>query len=238
MLLWVLLSLTPVSHAKTYRVLLYSPNNPPYVVMDSPGKPGIFIDIFDRLSELTGEKFEFVHQPIARGLFEFDEGRIDIEPGVNPNWRTHLKVQGLYSISYGISEEVIVFAPGFKKEVKDPSDLFEEIVGIARGFSYPRFDAAFSTDSIIRVNNVSQTHLIEQLLKQRFKQIFVGLNTIRYFQSIKPEFQVLEIGDIVDQQDVMMRVHPQHEALLPSLNGALQKMLKDGDIDKIYAKYR
>lgn len=224
--------------AKSYKVLLYSPNNPPYVILDDPDNEGIFKDTFAAIAHLTQDHFEFVHQPIARGLFEFDEGRIDIEPGVNPNWRKHLKVVGLYSEPYAISEEVIVFAPGYKKEVTGPSDLLDEIVGIARGFSYPRFDAAFSTDAIVRVNNVSQTHLMEQLLKSRFKQIFVGLNTIRYFQATRPEYQVLEIGNVVDEQKVMMRVHPQNAELMPRLNQAIAQLKAKGEIKRIYDKYR
>ncbi|XOV78501.1 MAG: substrate-binding periplasmic protein [Aestuariibacter sp.] len=224
--------------AKSYKVLLYAPNNPPYVILDDPDNQGIFMDTFAAISKLTKDQFEFVHQPIARGLFEFDEGRIDIEPGVNPNWRKHLKVIGLYSEPYALSEEVIVFAPGHKKEVTGPSDLLDEIVGIARGFSYPRFDAAFSTDAIIRVNNVSQTHLMEQLLKSRFKQIFVGLNTIRYFQATRPEYQVLEIGNVVDEQQVMMRVHPQNAELMPRLNQAIAQLKASGEVTRIYDKYR
>lgn len=224
--------------AGTYSVLLYAPNNPPYVTFEDANKKGIFIDIFSAISEITGDKFEFEHQPIARGLLEFDEGRIDIEPGVNPNWREHRKEPGLYSIPYAISEEVIVFAPGHKKDVREPADLIDEIVGIARGFSYPKFDAAFSTDAIIRVNNVSQTHLIEQLLKGRFRQIFVGLNTIQYLQSVQPEYRMLEIGNVVDVQNVMMRVHPQQAELLNRLNEALDKLIQEKKIDAIYDNYR
>lgn len=236
-LLLCLLMATKANAASSFKVLLYAPNNPPYVIHDEHNK-GIFIDLFGAISAITQDEFHFVHQPIARGLFEFDEGRIDIEPGVNPNWRKHLKVVGLYSEPYAVSEEVIVFAPGHKKPVSGPADLLDEIVGIARGFSYPRFDAAFSTDAIIRVNNVSQTHLMQQLLKQRFKQIFVGLNTIRYFQATRTEYRVLEIGDIVDEQQVMMRVHPSRVDLLPRLNEALLLLQNNGEIQRIYDKYR
>ena len=43
--------------------------------MISQGKQsGIFVDIFSRLSEITGYKFNFVQLPVARGLREFDLG--------------------------------------------------------------------------------------------------------------------------------------------------------------------
>ncbi len=224
--------------AETLTVMLYSPANPPYAVLEENGVSGIFVDIFNQVSEITGDDFEFIHLPIARALHEFDQGRIDIEPGVNPNWRQHLKVLGLYSVTYAISEEVVVFSPGHFKEVLEPSDLFDEAVGIVRGFSYPRFDTAFSTDLIIRVNNVSQTHLLEQLLHRRFEQIFVGLNTIKYFQKIKPQYRVLEIGNVVDRQEVKMRVHPSNKTFMPRLNNALEQMLNAGKIDEIYSKYQ
>lgn len=233
-----LLIISSVSSADTYKVMLYSPNNPPYIIFEGDKEVGIFIDIFTEIGKITGDKFEFVHLPIARALLEFDKGNVDIEPGVNPNWRQHLKVIGQYSVSYAQSDEVIVFSPGNKIEVNGPADLMNEIVGIVRGFSYPDYDAAFSTDSIIRINNVSQTHLLEQLLKKRFKQIFVGLNTILYFQKVYPEYQSIEIGNVVDSQSVMMRVHPDKAELMPRLNKALETLMLNKEIEKIYARYR
>ncbi|WP_338292618.1 substrate-binding periplasmic protein [Planctobacterium marinum] len=227
-----------IGASEKYSVMLYEPNNPPYVIFDNADTSGIFLDVFAGIEQHTNLKFEFVYMPIARALHEFDAGNIDIEPGVNPDWRRHMKVLGEYSVAYAISEEVVVFSPGNYKDVKGPGDLLDEIVGIVRGFSYPEYDAAFSSEMIIRINNVSQTNLLQQLLKDRFKQVFVGLNTILYFQKEMPEYRHLQIGSVVDKRDVMMRVHPNQKAILPVLNDALMQMINEGEIQRIYARYR
>lgn len=238
MLFWLVIATQHVQAEERLKVLLYQPGNPPYTMLDGGSNKGIFTDMFNRISEITKVQFELVGRPVARGLAEFDAGRVDVEPGVNPNWRAHMRVPGLYSMSYAKSVEVVVFAPGKKKPVKVPSDLFGEIVGVVRGFVYPRFDAAMSAGLITRLDNLSSDLLLEQLLVGRLDQIFVGYDTILYMQKIRPEYRVLEIGNVVDEQDVMLRLHPDKAAYLPLFNQALQQMMNDGEIEKIYTQYR
>lgn len=198
----------------------------------------LFVDILSAVSDLTELEFEFHVLPVAKGLQEFNLGRIDLEPGVHPIWRTYQSVHGVYSIPYAKSTEVIVFAPGQKKTVTHPSHLAGEIIGTTRGFSYPDFDSAFSSGMITRLDNLSQSLIIEQLFAGRFQQIFVGRSTILYFQKIRPEMQVLVIGNVVEEKEVMMRVHPSKEHVLESLNAALKTLLSRGEIKNIYDKYR
>ncbi len=228
----------PVLAEPPLKVLLYQPGNPPYTLLEGDKHQGLFTDIFHRIEEITKLQFELVSRPVARGLAEFDAGRIDIEPGVNPDWRAHMRVPGLYSISYAKSTEVVVFAPGKKKPVKVPSDLFGDMVGVVRGFVYPKYDAAMSAGLIIRLDNLSSDLLLEQLLVGRLNQIFIGYDTLLYLQKVRPEYKALDIGDIVDEQEVMMRLHPEKTKYLPIINQALQREIKDGEIEQIYSRYR
>ena len=104
--LTVILFITACGHAlaeQPLKVLLYQPGNPPYTLLEVDKHKGLFTDIFQRIEEISKLQFELVNRPVARGLAEFDAGRIDIEPGVNPDWRAHMRVPGLYSISYAKS---------------------------------------------------------------------------------------------------------------------------------------
>jgi polar amino acid transport system substrate-binding protein len=226
------------TQAETFTVLAYLPGNPPYNIVDGQIILGISRDLCEAIGKHSGDKFKFIAMPIARGLQEFDNGSIDIEPGVNPNWRDHLKIKGLYSIPYADSITVIAFTPGRKKPVLEPSDLFGDIVGMTRGFSFPRFDKAISAGLITRIDNLSQSLLIEQLYLGRLQQIFINRTTLAYFQKQRPEMSTLEIGDETDRQELMMRVHPNKAYLLPRMNEALLAMLASGEIDRIYAKYK
>ena len=228
----------PQAFAESYTVVVYKPNNPPYVVVDDPWRKGIFVDLFDAIGRITGDSFTFVHMPVARALKEFDKGKVDIEPGVTPDWRRHMSVLGHFSIPYEVSQEVVIFAPGKSQKVNKPADLYDKAVGTVRGFSYPHYDAAFASGMIHRVDGLSQTQLIEQLLAGRLDQAFVGLNTIRYFAKVMPKYRVLEIGQVVDEHRISLRVHPDHKALMPRLNEAISQLLEQGVIDQIYANYR
>ncbi|TWX58559.1 substrate-binding periplasmic protein [Colwellia hornerae] len=229
--------------ANTYKVVSYDPANPPHNIstIDQQGNTkisGIFADMFLQIGEITGDTFIMVKMPAARAMLEFDLGRVDIEPGINPVWRSNSKEIGLYSIAYERVEEVIVFRAGDQFDVKTPKDLFGHKVGIVRGFIYPRFESSFAKDEINRILNKSESLLIKQLLAERIDQIFISKSSIEYMKRHLPALNDIVVGDVVSSVEVMMRVHPTKLELIPRLNKALQQMINDKSIEKIIAKYQ
>jgi len=230
-------------NAETYKVISYTPSNPPHniQIVDNQGKQkisGIFADLFTRIGEITGDKFIMVKMPAARGIKEFNLGRVDIEPGISPNWRSYAREPGIYSISYGSVKEVIIFRSGDEFEVKKPEDLFGKTVGVVRGFTYPRFEEAFALGDIERVFNTSEELLIKQLKAKRIDQIFASKASIEYMKKREPALSDLVIGDVVSSVEVMMRIHPTKLELLPKINKALKQMIDDKSIENIFAKYK
>ena len=224
--------------AETYRVLAYTPANPPYNIDNGKQMSGIFIDLFAAIGAITGDRFEFHRLPISRGLKAFEQGRIDIEPGIAPVWRQHMAVAGLYSVPFGSSREVMVFAPGKKFPVRAPEDLLGKEVGIVRGFHYPLFDEVLRQGRITLWDNQSEWLLLKQLSLGRIDQVVVSQAAIEYFQKIHPEWAALEIGDVIMSNAVSMRVHPSKRALLTRLNLAIEQLLANGEMQRIYDKYR
>lgn len=224
--------------AETLKVALYTGGNPPYTIIENNRPSGIFIDIFDNLSKLTSHKFEMVVLPTARVLKEFDYGLVDIEPGVNEKWRQHVSVKGEYSISYSSSTEVLVFKPENMLVVNSPEDLYGKKVGIVRGYSYPLFDKAFDDLKIYRIENVSEINLLKQLMIDRLSYIFIGYRTMLYYQQQIEPYRQFQIGDIVSQVAVKMRIHPSKAHILPELNIALQQMIDNGEMQAIHDKYK
>ncbi|MEW6983842.1 substrate-binding periplasmic protein [Colwelliaceae bacterium 6471] len=234
-LFFLCLLFIPTVSSETFRVALYHKGNPPYSIITENGPSGIFVDIFKRLEQLTPHKFVYRELPVARALKEFDEGNIDIEPGVNEQWRQARKIVGLYSIPFEISTEVIVF----KKEnaINTINDLYDKHVGIVRGYSYPNFEKAFNENKIIKVENLSESILLKQLITNRLQYVFIGFRTILYYQQ-QPIYKQLAIGEIVSEVQAKMRIHPSKAHFLPELNAGLKLMLENGDIEKIYQKYQ
>ncbi len=231
-----LLSCSLTLKAETLSAAIFAKANPPYTIIDGEQASGIILDIYEKLEQMTGHKFDLHIQPAARVMHEFDAGRIDVEAGVNENWRKHNKILGKYSIAYAESTEVIVFKTN-RIKVNSAKDLYGKKVGIVRGYSYPNYDQAFTDNKIVKIENVSERNLLNQLLMGRLEQVFIGYRTILYYQKRFPEYRQLIIGDIVNQDQVKLRFHPSKSHLLPEINKALDKLIKTGVIDKIYQKY-
>jgi len=234
----VLFAISNQLTAETLKVAVYVVPNPPYSIIEEQQRTGIFVDLFKKLEQVTEHKFTFVTLPVARAIRKFDAGDIDIEPGVNEAWRQHTKVLGNYSIAYAQSEDVVVFNKKPAFPVTSPIDLYGKKVGIVRGFTYPKFDPAFSEEKIIKIDNLSEKYLLKQLLLGRLDQIFIGYRTVLYYMKRYPEYQHLIIGDFISKVDVKIRIHPNKAHLLPDINAGLQKMITNGDIESIYNKYK
>jgi len=227
-----------ISNAETFTVMLYEGANPPYSIVKNGQHQGIFVDLFNKISEITPYKFVFYDAPAARTLQEFDLGRIDIEPGVNEVWRQHVKVLGKYTIAYGHSTEIIVFKEKNRIKITSAIDLYGKSVGIVRGYSYPKFDQAFEQKLITKVSNRSEKLLLKQLIADRVKYIFIGDTTVKYYMQQNPEYRNLAFGDMVSQVAVKLRVHPSKAYIIDTLNTALKTLMAQGEIEKIYQKYQ
>lgn len=235
---FLLLLIVKYSSAETLKVAVYTVPNPPYSIEEKSQRSGIFVDIFKRLEQITNHKFNFVTLPVARAIRKFDNGSIDIEPGINEAWRQHTKVVGDYSIAYAQAEDVVVFNQKPAFPVKSANDLFGKKVGIVRGFTYPKFDQAFNQGKITKIDNLSEKYLLKQLLAGRIDQIFIGYRTVLYYMKHTPKYRNFAIGDFIGKVEVKLRIHPSKSHVLPSINAALNLMITNGEIEAIYNKYK
>ena len=233
-----LLLASPPLAAETLIVTLFSGEVPPYSMKKQGKRQGIIIDLFTLLAKYTPHEFVLREAPVARGMREFDLGRVDIEPGVTPAWRKHRAVPGLYSIVYDEAMDVIVFKEENRFKLKQVSDLYGKTIGVVRGYSYPGYDQAFASGKIKKVENSIEEHLLKQVATGRLRQIFMGYRTALYFKKLGGAYKDLAIGDVVGRSSISLRLHPNKADLLPDINAALQKMLDSGEIQAIFDKYK
>ena len=220
-------------HAATFTVGFY--NYPPMMIEQD--KTGIYQDIFDELSKLTGDTFSVQYYPYSRIGLLFNSGQLDIEPGVYPGWVRNQPTPGMFSLPFGKVVDVMVFAPGKAFPVTRPEDLRGKSVGLVRGYAYPDLRALIEAGQIDRRNALNEAQLLEMLARLRFDQIVVNKAIAQYSQTRGPEYRNLEIGDVMNSFDVSMRVHPRHGAWLNKLDAAILELKQRGVIEKIYAKY-
>ncbi|KAF7775078.1 amino acid ABC transporter substrate-binding protein [Pseudoalteromonas aurantia] len=222
---------------KVYSVVLYHEANPPYSFVENHQKDGIFIDLFHEISLLTNLKFKFVPLSVARGKLYFARGKIDIEPGISPRWRDKEEVKGVYSQSYANSKEIIMANSNKLNPVNHISQLYGKVIGKVRGYSYGEFDMHMGNNGLVVVNNKSEKMLVAQLYKKRFDYILIGEASASYFINTEPKYRdFLKVYE-VSNEPVSLRIHPNHQDILPAINQALDLMIKSGTIAEIYAKY-
>lgn len=217
----------------TFRVGFY--NYPPMMI--ESGRTGIYQELLDELSKITGHRFSIQYFPYARLAQEFDLGRIDLEPGVFPGWVKNQRVPGKFSISFGRVVDVLVFAPGKHFSISSPRDLSGRTLGLVRGYTYPDLRELFDSGAVHRSDAVNETQLMTMLAAGRMDQILINKAVAQYNMHIDPRYRELVLGDVLGSFDVSMRVHPSKKALLPELDEAILAMKRSGAIARIYAKY-
>ncbi len=219
--------------AETFEVGFY--DYPPMMIED--GRRGIYQDILDALATLTGDRFNVQYYPYPRIGLLFNEGALDMEPGVYPGWVKDQPTPGMFSIPFGKVVDVLVFAPHKAFAVKQPEDLRGKSVGMVRGYAYPELAALVASGQLDRRNGLNEQQLLTMLAKSRFDQIIINKAIAQYHMREIAEYRRLEIGGVISSYDVSMRVQPRHEAWLNKLDAAIVQLKQQGTIEKIYAAY-
>lgn len=217
----------------TFKVGFY--NYPPMMI--ESGRTGIYQELLDELSKITGHRFQIQYFPYARLAKEFDLGRIDLEPGVFPGWVKHQRIPGEFSVAFGRVVDVLVFAPGKQFPINTPRDLSGRTLGLVRGYAYPDLRELFESGAVHRTEAVSETQLMTMLAAGRMDQILINKAVAQYNILLVPKYRELVLGDVLGAFDVTIRVHPSKKALLPQLDDAIVAMKRSGAIARIYAKY-
>ncbi len=231
--LWVLAAWFGCAQADTIKVGFY--NYPPMMI--ESGHSGIYQDILDELSKITGHHFQIKYLPYARLARDFDVGEIDLEPGVFPGWVIRQKVPGVFSVPFGKVVDVLVFAPGKQYPVNAPRDLSGKTLGLVRGYAYPDLREMFDKGTVHRVDAVNESQLMAMLLGARIDQILINKAVAQYTIRETPKYSEFVLGDVMGSFDVSMRVHPSKKDIVPQLDDAIVSLKRSGAMTRINAKY-
>ncbi len=235
----ILLMLSPnVLQAESFTVGLYQDGLPPLMFPENDVQKGIYKDIFSEIEKITGYSFQYKYYPAARVNTSFENGGLDIEPGINPVWRQDSKVPGEYTIPFAKNFTVVLFAGGEKVAVNSLQDLKGKTIGTVRGYFYPGYMDEFAKKTIIRHDSTSEKQLLKMLAKGRLVQVFIDKAFAQYWMKESPAYKDFKIGNTINELDIMMRVHPQKKHHVSKINKALKQLLKAGTIEAIYEKYQ
>ncbi|MGI0115819.1 substrate-binding periplasmic protein [Zooshikella sp. RANM57] len=225
--------------AEEFSVVLHGQEDfPPYFFKEGDSFRGFYSDFFDALSQKMGDHFSFHDVPFTRSLIMFETNQVDIEPGVNPVWRAGEKVQGLYTIPYAQSVDILLFAPGKRIPVSASEDLEGKRIGVIRGYQYPSFTRFFQSGTILRVDMTRESQLLGMLELGRLDQIIINKYLALYLMKQNPDYKDFEVGYEVSSVDIMLRIHPNKAEALPRFNSAIKQLTDSGTIEQIWKKYR
>jgi polar amino acid transport system substrate-binding protein len=225
--------------------------------MMQDSKAGIYYDILQKISERSDFKFEIEFASSSRSNALFEQGSIDIEPGVNPIWRQHSKLVGDYSIPFTKSEDIVLFKSRDLLNPPSLENLAGKRIGGIRGFTYPMFSDSFSNGTIERVDLKDGPSLFKFFIAGRVDYIIINKIVAAYWILNHPDYQYLSlpdylqgklnsddangsilIGSIISSADLMLRVHPSKKHVLQQLNSIITELITEGEIEGILARYR
>lgn len=223
--------------AESFRVAYYDGGDVPFVILNKQGVSGIFPDLMAAIMRQTGDQLNQQYMPIKRILKSFEDGQLDIEVGANPKWRANSTVPGLYSTAFATGRAVLCYRPGELKTNQAVADFYGQKIGLIAGYNYPEFDAAFAQRKIRRADIFTSTSLLMMLKAQRFDQIIISIYVKQYWQKFDPQRYACEEGRVVDENGMLLRLHPSKAEALPRLNAAIEALKKSGEIDAIFRRY-
>ncbi|MBI9110065.1 ABC transporter substrate-binding protein [Maridesulfovibrio ferrireducens] len=237
----ILIIASPFAHisaAETFRVMLQVESFPPYSFEKGDSRSGIIEDLFTAFAKETGDTFEYVRVPFRRALYQFETGKIDLEPMCNPIWRQSSSLRGIYSIPFAVSEEIVLFNADKYIPINSPEDLLGKTVGVISGYHYPVYGPYFVDGRINSYPLYNENKLIQLLLAGRLDQALMNKDFAQYeikLQNLKDRLIISEPCNVLD---MMIRFHPSKKDAVPRFNKAIQKLLNDGTIEQIYDRYR
>ncbi len=217
--------------AETFRVGFMEGGFPPMFFAEGAPQTGIFVDILNEICQLTGDDFEKKYASTARIKGWFADGDIDIEPGINPLWRSDQKHISRYTIPFMKYTTAVIVKKDKAFPIQTVEDLKGKRVGVIRGYTYPGWESEGYVRDLARNDEM----LFTKLQGGRYDICFAGKLISQYYAR--------ELGlNIVTARpmytlDISFRIHRQQEQAVERFNTALETLFNNGMIDRIIAQY-
>ncbi len=226
------------AHCDTFNVGLLKSGHPPFSFPASHHQKGIYVDILQQITLITGDKFIINYYPNKRLIKSFNDGLIHIEPGVSPLWRTQWKDISRYSIAFTQYTDVTVFRKNELFKINSAADLMDKGVATVKSYYYPGFQNAFNSGKIKRYSLNHELQLLKFLSKkQRGADVgFINEYVLMYY--IKKEGFSFDIGNSIGNVPIMFRFHVDNSSSINRFNKALETLINNGSVSAIIEKYK
>lgn len=217
--------------AEIFHVGLIEAGVPPFIMPKGSESKGIYLEILDAAFKITGDTYEVHYAPAARVIEWFGEGRVDLEPGINPLWRSNQSRVSVYTGSFMTYATCAFRRKPASGRVISVEDLVGQRVGMIRGYSYPGWDDA----RIIRDDSLNDDQLMAKLKAGRFETCYAGMIPGAYAAQ-KMGLDV-EVVKVLYSLDIAFRLRKERAEALARINAALGVLERTGTIQRIIRSY-
>lgn len=213
---------------------LISPERPPYFLHSKTDGTlkGIYIDLLNELTKTSDIKLNYRFYPQSRLRESMRLGIIDLEPGIDSEWRTEKDEQesSVYSNVFMASNEVYVFSETHFDEAPTPKQLQSKQLCRLHGFD--TIEEGQLKDAHRLVN---ESKILDMVAQGHCHYALVPILVLKYWQK-KSTIVLNHTAPIVSYQ-LRLRLNAKFDYLIPELNKQIALMKNNGKIDEIIANY-
>ncbi|WP_345196877.1 substrate-binding periplasmic protein [Kistimonas scapharcae] len=217
------------------RVALLPDNHLPYYsAMEN--QDGIVRELLELIRSRADISFEPHYYPRNRQLKKIDKGELDLVPWTSEQW--HQEKQSVYfTRPFAEHCNVLLFRKDQSQPVYHPRDLYGQVVGTVRDYSYQELDDYFRTGLITRINLRNELQVFDMLVKRRYDVAIAGETQARYL--INHYYQdTIETGPTINCVPVSMMFSAQKEASGKLVDRILQQLMTEGEIQRLLRIWR
>ncbi len=238
----LLLAAGSIRAAALPRLIMVNVDWPPFRMInaqDSSRLYGIDIDLLNRLEELLGLTIEVQQHPWARALEMLRQGQADIMTGLAYSDERAAYIEYVPTSYYSVVP-VFYARKGQGRAVRTYEDLRGKTIGISKSSVY--FEPFNSDTSLLKQSFSTEEQILHMLVLGRI-DLAVGTEPNIAWDTAKLGYR--------DQLERTAYMPPGRTALylgfsrrskylslLPSFDAIIQRMLADGSMEQIVARYR
>lgn len=193
---------------------------------------GIAKDLGELIATGLGRRASFVPLPATRVSAALLAGEADAVCFVLPQW-----LQGDFRWTRGlIPDASLVAAHADAPALKSLDELAGTPVGTVQGYRYPRVEQALDK-KLKRVDHPSMAANLRALAAGRLRYALVEKTSLQYFLRGQPEAP-LRVAWVVDRFDARCAFSPRSGVPFAEVAQVLDRLVSDGSVERVLARYR
>lgn len=211
----------------------------PYWIVKGKEVGGILSEVMIELNaRLPNEITPIQPLPVKRAKIAFLKGTIQLECCVNPAWRDSKEDSevSLWSDTVINAQEILIFPKGKRFVFEALKDLKGKQLATILGYGY------VGDEFFERYDVLKNTSLLKMVAANRVDGSIIDHLEYRYaissYQELVGAADNIDLGPVINESELKIRVHRSRADLLAPLNQAITDMKMEGVIDRIVKKYQ